>query len=65
MIGLYPIGTPAIFYGLLFKNRDLLEEMQRTELLMYRTRDSIEVFEKVRAAGELTEPRVSQHARSR
>jgi len=45
MIGLYPIGTPCIFYGILFQNRDLLEEMQRTELLAASSKQTLKVME--------------------
>ena len=45
MIVVYPIGTPCIFYAILFQNRDLLEEMQRTELLAASTKESIKVME--------------------
>ena len=40
-------GTPAIFRLQLFRNRDLLHEMQRTELLASEAKKSIEVMEKI------------------
>ena len=45
MIGMYPIGTPCIFYSILFSNRDLLEEMKRTELLAASSKANIKAME--------------------
>ena len=45
MVAMYPIGTPMIFYSILFQNRDLLHEMQRTELLASASKKSIKSME--------------------